>query len=44
MYLARELVIGDVFVKGSVFVYEGCSKDLLYLFFFIFYRYIVLTL
>ena len=33
-HVIRERVsIGDIFVKGSVFVYEGCSKDFLYLFF-----------
>ena len=36
--------IGDIFVRGSVFLYEGCSEDFLYLFFSFLFRYIVLTL
>ena len=39
-----KLSIGDIFVRGSVFVYEGCSKDFLYIFFSLLFRYIVLTL
>ena len=44
-HVLRERVsIGDIFVRGSVFVYEGCSKNFLYLFFSLHFRYIVLTL
>ena len=39
-----KLSIGDIFVRGSVFVYKGCSKDFLYLFFSLLFRYIVFTL
>ena len=42
--LRGRVSVGDIFVKGSVFVYEGCSEDFLYLFFSLLFRYIVLTL
>ena len=42
--LKGRVSVGDIFVRGSVFVYEGCSKDFLYLFFSLLFRYIVLTL
>ena len=42
--LRGRVSIGDTFVRGSVFVYEGCSEDFLYLFFSFYFRYIVLTL
>ena len=42
--IKERVSIGDIFVRGSVFVYEGCSKDFLYLFFSLLFRYIVLTL
>ena len=44
MFLGGELVIGDIFVRGIIFVYEGCSEDFLYLFFSLLFIYIVLTL
>ena len=31
--LRGSVSIGDYFIRGSVFVYEGCSEDFLYLFF-----------
>ena len=32
--LGGELVLEiDIFVRGSVFIYEGCSEDFLYFFF-----------
>ena len=31
--LRGRVSIGDIFVRGSVFLYEGCSEDFLYLFF-----------
>ena len=31
--LRGRVSIGDIFVRRSVFVYEGCSEDFLYLFF-----------
>ena len=34
--LRGRVSVGDIFVKGSVFVYEGCSEDFLYLFFSLF--------
>ena len=44
-HVLRERVsVGDIFVRGSVFVYEGCSENFLYLFFSFYFRYIVLTL
>ena len=43
MFLGGELVIGDIFVRGSVFCLRG-SEDLLYLFFSLLFRYFVLTL
>ena len=36
--------IGDIFVRGSVFLFEGRSEDLLYLFFSLLFKYIVCTL
>ena len=33
MYLRGELVYEIIFVRGSVYFYEGCSEDFLYLFF-----------
>ena len=42
--LRRRVSIGDIFVKGSVFLFEGCSEDVLYLFFSFLFEYIVLTL
>ena len=31
--LTGRVSIGDIFVRGSVFIFEGCSEDYLYLFF-----------
>ena len=42
--LRGRVSVGDIFVRGIIFVYEGCSEDFLYLFFSILFRYIVLTL
>ena len=42
--LRGRVSVRDIFVKGSVFVYEGCSEDFLYLFFSLLFRYIILTL
>ena len=42
--LKEKVSIRDYFVRGSVFVYEGCSENFLYLFFSFYFRYIVLTL
>ena len=42
--LRGRVSIGDIFVRGSVFVYEGCNEDFLYPFFSFLFRYIVLTL
>ena len=42
--LRGSVSIGDYFIRGSVFVYEGCSEDFLFLFFTFYFRYIVLTL
>ena len=42
--LRRRVSIGDIFVRGSVFLFEGYSEDILYLFFSFYFRYIVLTL
>ena len=44
IYLGGELVQEIIFVRGSVFVYGGCSEDFLYLLFSLLFRYIVLTL
>ena len=44
MYLGGKLVLEIIFVRGSVFVYEGCNEDFLYPFFSFLFRYIVLTL
>ena len=42
--LRGRVSVGDIFVRGIIFVYEGCSEDFLYLFFSLLFRYIVLTL
>ena len=42
--LKEKVSIRYYFVRGSVFVYEGCSENFLYLFFSFYFRYIVLTL
>ena len=42
--LRGKVNVGDIFVRGSVFVFEGCSGDILYLFFSLLFRYFVLTL
>ena len=42
--LRGRVSIGLFFVRGSVFVYEGCSEEFLYLFFSLLFKYIVLTL
>ena len=42
--LRGRVSIGDIFARGRVFLYEGCSEDFLYLFFSFLFRYIVLTL
>ena len=34
--LKGRVSVGDIFVRGSVFVYEGSSEDFLYLFFSLF--------
>ena len=31
--LRGRVSVGDIFVKGIIFVYEGCSEDFLYIFF-----------
>ena len=43
MFLGEELVY-DIFVRGSVYLFKGCSEDFLYLFFSLSFRYIVLVL
>ena len=41
MFLRGELVQEiDIFVRESVFVYERCGEDFLYLFFSLLFRYI----
>ena len=43
--LRGRVSIGDnIFVRGSVFLFKGCSEDFLYLLFSLPFRYIVLTL
>ena len=42
--LKGRVSVRDIFVRGSVFVYEGCSEDFLYLLFSLLFRYIILTL
>ena len=41
--LGRRVSIGDIFVKGSVYLYEGCNEDFFYLFFSLLFRYIVIA-
>ena len=40
MFLDGDLVL-EIFVRWSVHLFEGCSKDFLYLFFSFSFRYIV---
>ena len=42
IYLGGELAL-DIFVRRSIFVYEGCSEDFLNLFFSFSFRYIFLV-
>ena len=42
--LRGKVSIGHFCVRGSVFVYEGCSEDFLYLLFSLLFRYIILIL